>query len=219
MVKDACLTAIALFPYHFEDIMTEAKKFDPDIEQCRGDLEKEKELYLQLFKIIYEDHVKFLKDKGIVLDHSTVGFDRLTASRESEVKQAVKMRLLESIKDDDSVDLSELGENPEEFIAEFCEEAVPLALNELYKTMDRHVNKHKKKEVFSMAELCAERSCHARINFMGPGLTLSGGDEEKLYTAVELYKKVFSFVASELEKKELAHCIVNYKNDQVHIFY
>ncbi len=221
-VEDACLTAIALFPYHFEDIIAEAKKFDPDIEKSRGALEKEKEIYLQLFKVIYEDHVNFLKDKGISPDNSTVGFDRLTISRESEVKQAVKMRLLEVIKDKDlfySFDLSDLGENPEEFIAKFCEEAVPLALKELYETMDRHVNKHKKKEESSISELCAERSIHSDIDYMSPGLKLSGGDRKKLYLMMNLYKEVFSSLAGELEKKELAHCIVNNKSDVVHIFY
>lgn len=66
-----CCGLVRLFPNHLDTILKTAIKYDPDIENYREELEKERAGTLKRFKRAYEDHLVFLQEKGITLDCPT----------------------------------------------------------------------------------------------------------------------------------------------------
>lgn len=57
----ACRRAIYFFPHHFEQILNEAKKFDPNIEKSRCRLKEHKKIALKNMKKIVKSDLDFLK--------------------------------------------------------------------------------------------------------------------------------------------------------------
>lgn len=94
---DRCQDAIHLFPYHLNEILDIAKKFDPDIEKYRKDLEKERDEALLRFKLAYEDHLTFIKEKGITIENPTA-FGKIESARIEEIKAVLEAQLREDNK-------------------------------------------------------------------------------------------------------------------------
>ncbi len=124
-----CCDAVHLFPYHFEEIMNVAKKFDSNIEAFRENLEQERDETLKRFKIAYENHLDFVRGKGITLENPTA-FERLNSLRLEEVKKVIATEIL---KEKDMVWFREfLGEKPDETLICFNEKAFPKILDMVY---------------------------------------------------------------------------------------
>lgn len=83
-----CKDAIDLFPYHFDEIMSVAKKFDPYIEIHHQKLQLERDEALKRFKLTYEDHVKFIKEKGITIANPSE-IVKITNVRKESIKEAM----------------------------------------------------------------------------------------------------------------------------------
>lgn len=79
-----CRDAVDLFPYHLEEIIKVAKRFDSNIELYRKPLERERDEALKRFKIAYEDHLDFVKQKGISMENP-VDFDAVSMEQVQEV--------------------------------------------------------------------------------------------------------------------------------------
>lgn len=128
-----CRDAVHLFPYHLEDIMIAAKKFDSNIEDYRKDLEKERDEALKRFKIAYEDHLDFVIKKGITLENP-IAFEKLGSIRLEELKEVIKTKL---IKENDYIWFKGcLGEKPAETLICFNEKAFPKILDAVYKLIN-----------------------------------------------------------------------------------
>ncbi|MBX9744950.1 MAG: hypothetical protein K2X08_07060 [Chlamydiales bacterium] len=64
----ACKQCIRLFPYHFEEILSTALKFDPSIEQHTEVLKKEQGLIIEYFQKVYGIHREFAARNHIDLE-------------------------------------------------------------------------------------------------------------------------------------------------------
>lgn len=83
-----CRDAVHLFPYHLDEIMKAAKKFDSHIESYRKELERERDEALKCFKIAYEDHLEFIKEKGFTIQNP-LEITEINALRTEEIKEAM----------------------------------------------------------------------------------------------------------------------------------
>lgn len=115
-----CRDAIHLFPYHFNQIMDIAIKFDPDIERSRKDLEKERDEVLKFFKLAYEDHFDFIKEKRISLENPSELVE-INSVRIDSIKAAIVSLIKKT-------NTYCLGEKPEETMALF-EKSFPIILD------------------------------------------------------------------------------------------
>jgi hypothetical protein len=120
-----CQTAVHLFPYHLEEIMSAAKKFDSNIEAYRIDLQLHRDEALTRFKLAYEDHLAFIKEKGIKVEEPLKVVE-VSLQRKENIKEAL---LVVIRKEHDGVWYKNcLGEKPEEVIALF-EKSFPKILD------------------------------------------------------------------------------------------
>lgn len=89
--KDWCLNrckkAVNLFPLHYDEIIAEAKKFDPNIENSNPELMEIKNLALNTFKAIYFDHLDYIQKKEVTFENPYQPF-KLEPSREEHVRYA-----------------------------------------------------------------------------------------------------------------------------------
>lgn len=134
-----CLDAIHLFPYHVDEIISVAKKFDFNIEAYQKDLEQERDEVLKFFKIAYEDHLDFVRKKNITLENPIV-FEKLSLIRSEKLKKVIEIELR---KENDGVLFSGclwfkgcLGEKPDETLICFNEKAFPIILDATYKLIN-----------------------------------------------------------------------------------
>lgn len=111
-----CRDAVHLFPYHLDEIINAAKKFDSNIESYRKDLERERDEALKRFKIAYEDHLEFIKEKGITIE-KPLEVTEIISLRKENIKEA----MIEVIRKehDDFWYKNCLGERPDEVIELF----------------------------------------------------------------------------------------------------
>lgn len=115
----ACLDAVRLFPHHLDTIMHEAKKFNPNIEERRKELESERDLVLEYFKKAYQDHLDFVKQKGVDLS-DPVKFPDISPTRKEKLIEAIEILIGNENNDVLSVRLKDyLGENPKEALSLF----------------------------------------------------------------------------------------------------
>ncbi len=84
-----CLDAIALFPLHFEEILTIAKAFDPRIKDYLKKLEESRDEVLKRFKEIYYDHLSFIKTKKIPIENPAY-FEKISLARKKSIYEALK---------------------------------------------------------------------------------------------------------------------------------
>lgn len=62
---NACMQCIRFFPYHFEEILSTAKNFDPKIEQHIQTFKKEQRVILDYFEKVYGAHREFAERNQI----------------------------------------------------------------------------------------------------------------------------------------------------------
>lgn len=119
-----CRIAVHLFPYHLNEIMSAAKEF-ADIEVYRKNLEKERAGALKRFKLAYEDHLEFIKEKGISLE-KPFEIVKVSSLRKENIKEAMISIIR---KEHDGVSYENcLGEKPNEVIKLF-EKSFPKILD------------------------------------------------------------------------------------------
>jgi IQ calmodulin-binding motif len=111
-----CRDAVHLFPYHLDEIMSVAKRFDSNIEAHRGELERERDEALKGFKLIYEDHLSFIKEKKITFENPSVNIG-VSFVKKEKIKEAM-IGLIRK-EHEDTWYKNCLGEQPEEVIALF----------------------------------------------------------------------------------------------------
>lgn len=117
-----CQQAVDLFPYHFNEILEIAKKFDGDIEKHRQFLETERDEALKRFKLAYEDHLVFIKQNKITFENP-LKLVEITPTRKDEIKKAIEL-IIHNAHNDKYKYL----ETPQEVVALF-EKSFPKILN------------------------------------------------------------------------------------------
>lgn len=128
-----CRDAVHLFPYHLDEIMSVAKRFDPDIESYRGDLELERAEALKRFKLAYEDHLVFVRKKGIRFE-DPISFEKLGIVRIEQLKKVIEEELRKE--HEDVWFKGCLGEMPDSTLISFNEKAFPQILDATYKLIN-----------------------------------------------------------------------------------
>jgi hypothetical protein len=126
----ACASAACLFPYHFEEILSVAKKFDPKIEEYLPRLAECRDGSLKLFKLAYEDHAAFIRKNRIGLE-DPLSFKKLDGGRIEDLKKVVEDFLRKEHKSGVGF-RGFLGEMPDETLASFNAKVFPLILDGLY---------------------------------------------------------------------------------------
>lgn len=179
---DECLDAVRLFPYHLDEILDSAKNFDPEIQNDRKKLEEERDGALRRFKLAYEDHLEFIKEKGISLENP-LKMVEINFERKNSIKEAMV-----SIIRKEHTDFwfkNCLGENPEETIALF-EKSFPKILDLttafLLKTLERKVG-GTKEAISSYGQLLSCRTFRFQIPFklqqeVESGITMLKGEND-----------------------------------------
>jgi hypothetical protein len=72
---EKCKIAVTFFPYHLNQIITQAEKFDKNISKRSPELEDIQEKILVFFDIIYGAHAIFLQHHNITEKNATILFD------------------------------------------------------------------------------------------------------------------------------------------------
>lgn len=116
-----CCNAVHLFPLHLDEIMNAAREFDSNIniEVYRKDLERERDEALIRFKIAYEDHLEFIKQKGITCE-KPLEVVELNSERKENIKKSIVL-IIRNENDDDHYYKNCLGEEPDKVIKLFEE--------------------------------------------------------------------------------------------------
>jgi len=128
-----CRTLIYLFPYHFDEIMSVAQQFDPQIRWYHKPLKAARDDTLQLFKLAYEDHLDLIRNQGIGLENPTL-FKKLGRDRIEELKEVIEKELRSLHKG--PMFKGCLGEIPEQTLISFNEEVVSQFLEATYKLLN-----------------------------------------------------------------------------------
>lgn len=138
-----CTDAICLFPCHFEAIMITVRGLCPNIDKYRVSLENVRDESLKRFKIAYEDHLLFIKTKGITLKNPTEVL-RLEKAKEQALKKTIENRIrgasetqygwFEGILEKKTPSLPEwiFGEVPDATFMQFHEKGFPIILESTY---------------------------------------------------------------------------------------
>jgi hypothetical protein len=113
--------------------MSVAKRFDPDIESYRGDLELERAEALKRFKLAYEDHLVFVRKKGIRFE-DPISFEKLGIVRIEQLKKVIEEELRKE--HEDVWFKGCLGEMPDSTLISFNEKAFPQILDATYKLIN-----------------------------------------------------------------------------------
>lgn len=94
--SDQVHAVIRFFPYHFEEILEEAKKFYPNIENQRTALEAVRNEAIDAYQNVYGKHVTFLKTKGVSFSNPDEVFS-ITEEAKKHVKNSVAFELKNKI--------------------------------------------------------------------------------------------------------------------------
>ncbi|MDP1608338.1 MAG: hypothetical protein Q8L98_03375 [Chlamydiales bacterium] len=92
---NACMQCIRFFPYHFEEILSTAKNFDPKIERHIKTFEKEQRLVLDYFEKVYGAHRAFAESNNIGPEDPLQQLSTL-APEEKNTAAASMMEILDS---------------------------------------------------------------------------------------------------------------------------
>jgi hypothetical protein len=110
----SCRDAVHLFPYHLDEIISAAQKFDDNAEKYRKKLEIEQKETLKRFELTYENHLKFIQEKGITLA-KPCEIVELTLGRKKEIETTI-VEFLSKDQPQDYWYKGHLGEDPEKTI-------------------------------------------------------------------------------------------------------
>jgi len=120
-----CRAAVNLFPYHLDEILDTAKKFDPNIHKYRKDLEIDRDGSLKRFKLVYDDHLDFIVKKNITIKNP-LELVEVNSTRKEKIKNTVVLLMRKNHADVWFKNC--LGKQPEEVLALF-EKSFPKILN------------------------------------------------------------------------------------------
>ena len=123
------IDAIYLFPYHFEDILSVVKQFNPGIEEYREELENRRDEALKRFHLLYHGHLSFTQQKGITVNDPTA-FPRLEPARIEQIKLALEEVLRKEL-ESGWVKLSS-GREVDEAIRDFNQNKFPQVMEALH---------------------------------------------------------------------------------------
>ncbi len=125
-----CVTAITFFPYHLDEIISAAEKFDPNIRLYRAHLEKYRDKALKFCKTVYENHSNLIQQKGITTQDPFI-FKKVDPSRIEDLKKSIETELRNR-----DGNTGWLGADPDKTISSFNEKAFPHFLEVTYKMID-----------------------------------------------------------------------------------
>lgn len=160
-----CRDAIRLFPYHIDEILSVAKNFDPDIENYRKDIEIERDEVLKRFKLVYEDHLYFIIEKGITIKDPGK-FENLELNRKKDIQGLIERELR---KLNQNYFKGILGEDSDKTLARFNEKGFPQILDATCAFINTllEMNLEKaggKSAITSRVKLLAVRSLHFELS-------------------------------------------------------
>lgn len=162
-----CKSAVCLFPYHFDEIIETAKKFDPDITKYRKELEKHRDVTLQAFEKIYEKHVHFLIENGISIENPS-GMIELTADTRNRIVDNLQIAIDKDVASDSQinvVDLQEIKKNIPcllDVTIKFFSESLFLRTTKNI-TSYREVALHRTLQIASKSDLTYEKTLYNEI--------------------------------------------------------
>ncbi len=162
-----CETAVLFFPLHVDEIIASAKRFDPDIVDRRDELKKKAESILKIHKLLYWDHMKFLKEKGISVDNPKSLISPSPARR-----REIMEKMLKSSSFDPVVDMEKTFLNPEQTVSDVIDLTIQM-LSELL------VRRQKNRAISSIPELLSART----LNFSPNSSSFNKAIEEILKIA------------------------------------
>jgi hypothetical protein len=178
------LNVVHLYPYHLEEILNAAKKFDPDIEKCRKLLFAERDKALKRLKIAYEDHLKFIQEKKLSIEHPLF-FKKVEPNKIKDIQQAISQSLLEAHESDDICEGC-LGNEPEKVLVSFNEKT-SMILEVIYEVIQDELdfNLKEKGPISSTCQLLSIRT-----------VLLDGG---------RIFEKLTGLIADELKKLNIKY--------------
>lgn len=195
---ESCRIAITFFPYHFDTIMSVAKKFAPNVEDLRKELEEVRDETLKFFKLAYEDHRDFIIAKGITLENPAE-FKWPEASIRKQIQDGVGEKLRNFHEDKKKI----LGQDPDKTLSRF-NETFPEIIDATCTCIEELLKSRPSKSISSMDELLSRRSCEGDIpsSIWSPYLK---SITPKLNCLLDL-------IANDLEEKrrDLINMVVNY---------
>lgn len=206
-----CRDAIHLFPYHLEEIISEAKKFYPSIEiMYRKKLKEERDETLKRFKIAYEDHLDFIKTKGISFDN-LVEIPKIELARQESIKEVITLFIRQE-HESKWFYKGCLGKDPQNTILLF-ENAFPEILNIITDFLsDTLKNKHSnnRETISTYSQLLAFRTllfkCNGHSDLIKQILSKLGMIQLKEWNKNEFVTLIIQEVFKELANgKEIAY--------------
>lgn len=157
-----CKDAVHLFPYHLDEIMDEAKKFDPNIQRYRKQLEAERDEALKRFKVAYENHFNFIKKNNITVENPTKMVE-VNSHRREKIREEVVVMIREAHQGQDFKNC--LGENAEEAEARFREsfpKILDFTINFLLESVKSQIERMKE-PILSNVKLLSVRTIRFRL--------------------------------------------------------
>lgn len=200
-----CKDLICLFPLHFGEILTVAKRYEPAIEKDLEGLEKVREAALKRFKLAYEDHIAFIKEKKISIE-SPSALPIIEENRKEELKKKVVEAILQENGQRAAYNREEnLERKMESFKKETFSEVFKHLMDFLAHVLNNHLIKNP--PISTLRDLASHRTL-----LISPGVI-----NMKLYEIGEILEKVeikndwigekaVEVIFSELERgKEIAY--------------
>lgn len=218
-----CLDAVHLFPYHFNEIMEVAKKFDPNIELHREELKKERDEALKRLELAYKIHSDFAQAKGITLENPIV-FEELGAIRKEQLKNTIKEKLREASKDSWFKRCFDLDNT----LTWFDKEGFQQILDTTYKIINAHLKYNmdrNEKPILSKPKLLSIRTLGFDSKYIEEQFEASISKEllEELksrgpFETSGFLHLLFDTLVEELEKgKEIAHYNPKFRNHEIRL--
>lgn len=229
-VFSACKDAVCLFPHHLETIINTAKKFDSNIEYWRKDLEGLKNEQLEFFKVAYQDHLDFVKEKNFDLSDPFKSVE-ISNERQEQIKGIIEQIMHKENENKIGIYENFLGKNVDETVKLFKETSLPKILNKILNFINKPLKEicyqenflicYKPKdpsEIISYSHLVSTRTLeYSRSEFTYLSLKDSIQEDLSNLAFANKYRKsdfavmIIDTVFKELEKgKEIAYFNPNF---------
>lgn len=212
-----CQDAVHLFPLHLKEILCVAKKFDPDIENHRKSLKIIRKESLKMFKITYEDHLNFIRLKGISTQNP-LAFEKIGKEKVEELKCNIEKKL-RKVHKNDWFFKGCFGKDPAA-LACFTEEAFPHLLEAactlITDLLESNMNNFKKRAagsldkavVSSTSELLSIRTLHFQNNYkfvqsVAPHLSMLNFEPDDLDQLNNFAYLLLDIILEEMEKAKV----------------
>lgn len=121
---DICKDLVAFFPLHVDEIIEAAKKFDPNIESFRQELEKVRDKALKDMNELYGVHLDFIRKKGIVIE-KPMQLAPIDAKQSDQITKEVMERMSNDLKNEkDKQAFKKLFPNVQKLMVTFLSDAL-----------------------------------------------------------------------------------------------